>query len=156
METKVIARDGLCVEVEEPRWKADRIQRALAAKLYDLAPSGQGKLGKGADAYEVFLEEDITLYTFAVAQTRSHSGFVLPAATDSAEDIYAAFEQVNELPASFVKEWFQAAKALRQPRTHPDLVPPEFLTADQKKVNSSDESEKPNAGGSTKQRKNES
>jgi len=134
MDTKTVVHGKLCVEVGELRFGDERRFRVLSGKLAEFSPLKD--LKGDSDDYALMLEYDLVKFAYAVAQTRSSSGFELPAATDDPAVIYAAFESVDNLPGAFVKGWFNTAAALRAP-VDQDLAPADHLTADQKKAKAS-------------------
>lgn len=137
METKIITHDTLCVEVGELRFGDERRFHVMGAKLAQFSPLKDLKKGETPDGYATMLESDMVEYVRAVAQVRNHSGFALPVVTDSPEEIHAAFEALDQMPARFVNGWFEAAKALRS-AVDPDLAPADELSDSQKKVKTSD------------------
>lgn len=152
METRTIVHDGgLCVEVSEPRYGDSRRYMAIGGKL---AQFSLIEPDKPADAYALMLEKDLVEFAHAVSQVRSHSGFELPSPLDTPERIYETFQQLDELPAKFVQDWFEAAQLLRGPKGDPELAPPDMLTDEQKKIPESKPSASPSGKGSGKPPKN--
>ncbi len=115
------------------RYGDERRFHVLAGKLGELSPVKDLKPKQKADQYAILLEYDLVKFAYAVAQTRSHAGFDMPVVTDTPRQIMDIFETLDNLPASFVNDWFDAAEALRAP-VDKDLGPAETLSKGQKKV----------------------
>lgn len=136
MDTKTVVHDGLCVEVGEMRFGDERRFHVIAGKLAELSPTKGGKGKAKPDDYALLLEYDLVKFAYAVAQSRSHAGFNLPAPTDTPKQIMTAFEEVDNLPRKFVAEWFDAAADLRA-AVDRELAPPNMLSDTEKKASAS-------------------